>query len=330
MQMRDLQVELFKDQQSPLFNLLHKWYCEAQEELAAKEYAIGEAKAKHQTELNEKNTKISSLTVQVAKLNSALEDVTCKLQETTRMIERMSGVAVNEQGYVSLTTESNNAANVKASTHEIMSLLNINSSEWDKHYTDLIAYKKKFGHCNVPRTYEENKSLGNWVKYIHQQFKNGKLSYERYAVLNDIGFVWEVMDPNTTTAKWTARYNELVAYKQQYGHCHVPKSDKENKSLGKWVKYIRQQFRNGKLSDERVAVLNDIGFVWEVMDAKWTARYNELVAYKQKYGHCYVPHDYDKNIDLGRWVNNVRQQFRNGQLSDERVAMLKEIGFVLI
>ena len=38
---------------------------------------------------------------------------------------------------------------------------------WDERFTDLIGFKQKFGHCNVPqRKYGEYQSLGNWCKNL--------------------------------------------------------------------------------------------------------------------------------------------------------------------
>ena len=76
-------------------------------------------------------------------------------------------------------------------------------------------------------------------------------------MLNAIGFVWKQSGHVT----WRAHYDELVTYKDQHGDCNVSQSDETNKSLGIWVKNQRTAYRNGKLSEERVRLLNDIGFV---------------------------------------------------------------------
>ena len=75
-------------------------------------------------------------------------------------------------------------------------------------------------------------------------------------MLDEIGFVWQLQED------WTTRYNDLIAFKQRHGHWFVPAQYKENKSLGFWVHNLRQGYKNGKLSDERVALLNEIGFIW--------------------------------------------------------------------
>ena len=62
-------------------------------------------------------------------------------------------------------------------------------------------------------------------------------------------------------------------------------------------------------------------------------RYDELVAFKQQYGHCYVPQKYAQNIPLGGWVSNQRYQYglvckgKPSYMTAERQAALEEIGF---
>ena len=96
------------------------------------------------------------------------ENAAHKLEERTQTIEQMGGIAAkDEKPYVSPTAGDDIAANVKVSAGE---------TTWDRHYTDLIAYKQQHGHCNVPRSYKENTSLGKWVSRVRHGFKSGKLS----------------------------------------------------------------------------------------------------------------------------------------------------------
>ena len=58
------------------------------------------------------------------------------------------------------------------------------------------------------------------------------------------------------------RYDELVAYKAEHGHCNVPQRYENNQSLANWVVKQRTAFKNDNLSEERVGKLNEIGFAW--------------------------------------------------------------------
>ena len=43
---------------------------------------------------------------------------------------------------------------------------------WQVQYNELVEFKRKFGHCNVPR--RENRRLGNWVTRQRQRYKGNK------------------------------------------------------------------------------------------------------------------------------------------------------------
>ena len=67
---------------------------------------------------------------------------------------------------------------------------------------------------------------------------------------------------------------------------------------------------------------------------QWSTRFRELCEYKEKNGHCLVPHNFSENLALARWVKRQRCQYRRmkeGQhstSSDDRKKALDDIGFV--
>ena len=70
---------------------------------------------------------------------------------------------------------------------------------WHKRFKDLLEFQKNFGHCNVPRRYAPNKTLGNWVnkqRCLYRKFycegKTSPLSQYRVDTLNDVGFLWNI------------------------------------------------------------------------------------------------------------------------------------------
>ena len=82
----------------------------------------------------------------------------------------------------------------------------------------------------------------------------------------------------------------------------------ENAALAQWVKRQRYQYKlksEGKrstLSDERVRLLNKIGFIWNSHDVVWEERLFELSMYKRNHGNCIVPSNYERNPQLAVWV----------------------------
>eukprot|EP00816_Leptocylindrus_hargravesii_P005798 CAMPEP_0196807608 /NCGR_PEP_ID=MMETSP1362-20130617/7603_1 /TAXON_ID=163516 /ORGANISM="Leptocylindrus danicus, Strain CCMP1856" /LENGTH=253 /DNA_ID=CAMNT_0042181601 /DNA_START=41 /DNA_END=802 /DNA_ORIENTATION=- len=163
---------------------------------------------------------------------------------------------------------------------------------------------------------------------------------------------------------WLRRYKELCEYKNELGHLRVPLRYKENPSLGAWVILQRQKYNKMQhmttennedqqdvtdpsarvLTDEQIALLNEIDFIWNYNDEMWDKRYVELCEYHAKYGDCMVPRLCEENPPLGHWVRSQRERYllwRNGEagsgntstnlrsvMTEEQVTLLEQIGFV--
>ncbi|KAL7543647.1 hypothetical protein ACHAXR_013067 [Thalassiosira sp. AJA248-18] len=143
---------------------------------------------------------------------------------------------------------------------------------WQKNFDSLVAYKNEHGDARVPRLYNKNPKLGEWVTDQRRQWKakmEGKpniMTEERKAKLDELGFVWKVRD----RADWNDRYEQLLEFKKENGHCIVPQHYTRNRALGKWVAKQREQYRfyrEGKhsfLTEERIDLLKSVGFVWQI------------------------------------------------------------------
>jgi hypothetical protein len=83
----------------------------------------------------------------------------------------------------------------------------------------------------------------------------------------------------------------------------------------------------GKLSAECIARLDELGFVWEPIDATWETRFAELRRYKDMYGDCNVPQGWAENPQLGSWVSVQCTFQKKGKLSPAHKHRLDELGF---
>ena len=148
-----------------------------------------------------------------------------------------------------------------------------------------------------------------------------------------MGFVWRVNGNS-----WDDRYSQLLEYKAEHKNCLVPSVYPKNKALGAWVHTQRTQYRlrsEGKhsfLTEERIKLLDEVGFVWSPQGNSWDDRYNQLVVYKAEHKNCLVPRVYPKNKALGAWVDNQRTRLgsegEKSQLAKKRIKLLDEVGFV--
>lgn len=195
-------------------------------------------------------------------------------------------------------------------------------ARWDQYFDALVKYKEEKGDFKVPSIYKPHQELAYWVTVQRRSYKNGTLSDEQIARLTKIGFPLDAYNE-----VWENRLNDLLLYKEQYGDCRVPNRFAENKSLGVWVANQRSLYAKGKLSSERIAQLEAIGFCWDPYAEDLEKWIEELKDYKESHGNCRVPYAYKPNIKLASWVNNQRQNYSKGKLSPEIIARLEELGF---
>jgi hypothetical protein len=161
--------------------------------------------------------------------------------------------------------------------------------------------------------------LGRWVNRQRNNKKN--ILAERKQQLNAIGFSW-----NTLESGWEEGFLALKQFKVREGHCNVSaKHREETFRLGQWVTHQRQS--KDSMSTERRQRLDDIGFNWDVLEAKWEAGFSALKQFKAREGHCKVPAKYrEATFRLGQWVGVQRST--KGAMLAERRQRLDEIGFV--
>ncbi len=207
---------------------------------------------------------------------------------------------------------------------------------WEDRLAEVVASKATHGHCDIPVIYPENPKLGRFTSNTRSQRRSGKLTADRIAKLEAIGFVWASdrrvdvqIGEAKVSAAWKARFDELLAYKQTHSDCDVPAKSGENEQLGNWVSMQRQLKKRGQLHPERVRLLEESGFIWKAgtTQKSWEGRYAELLQFKAIHGSCDVPRNWPANSPLAHWVINQRQYKRLGKLNPEHECLLNEAGF---
>ncbi len=212
----------------------------------------------------------------------------------------------------------------------------LNESSWKKacsRYSKMII--KQTDHpqrINYPRVYG-NIKLENYRKKVQQQLKkNRPKSHEK--IFND-------------------NIEKLKAFKNRFGHCHVPVSWPENPELGLWLKNQRDYQKKTVLSPHKLKQLDDLGVEWHLKRDKpaksskpgkkkikafegqksrvnrylWEQRFTELVAYKKKNGHIDILPKNKSDKSLFNWIGGQRQNRQKGKLSSDMIERLNQLGF---
>jgi hypothetical protein len=228
---------------------------------------------------------------------------------------------------------------------------------FQKHIEELMAFKAKFGHCNVSSSPSvSNKpyvSLGRWchnlrsTRKLMEKGKQGQPNVPKawIEILDAVGFQWKLR------STFDERIQELRAFKAKFGHCNVNKSksaaNKPYLSLGIWCSNVRRsrkligEGKRGllKLRKHHIARLDAVGFQWKLRKSSFDEHIEKLRAFKAKFGHCNVSASQSPSnkpyMSLGTWCSNVRHSRRlmeGGKpprriLSNAQIEILDTLGF---
>jgi superfamily II DNA or RNA helicase len=124
-----------------------------------------------------------------------------------------------------------------------------------------------------------------------------------------------------TVSNWWEMYGKLLTYHKIFGNCKVPQGWKEDPKLANWVSMMRQIRKRGRLDAEKVSLLDEIAFEWEVYDREaWHGMYHAIKNYFEQNKTL-------QNIDAVhqgamRWWNHHKTQFKRMKLAPEKAKLM--------
>ncbi|MFC1661742.1 helicase associated domain-containing protein, partial [Gemmatimonadota bacterium] len=191
----------------------------------------------------------------------------------------------------------------------------------------VTEFRSREGHARVLQGHVESDGfkLGMWVHNRRQDHRKGKLSSEQVAVLEAVpGWSWDPYEDD-----FREGLEKLREFCSREGHARVPQGRVESDGfkLGPWVQERRTEYRQGKLSSERVAALDAVpSWSWDPFEGAFREGLEKLMAFQCREGHARVTRSHvEDGFKLGGWVSKRRAEYRKGNLSSERLAALEAI-----
>ena len=146
------------------------------------------------------------------------------------------------------------------------------------------------------------------------------------------------------TITWEDRYELVKLYYEHYKHSNIPSDfktingidyDENGINIGHWMRNQRISFHNGRLSQDKINLLENVEFDFtEVEHDKWNKMYDLARKYYEHHKNLKIPsrfktiNGYEKNesgLDLGRWIRLQMYNYRKGILTDNRIKLLEKI-----
>lgn len=119
--------------------------------------------------------------------------------------------------------------------------------------------------------------------------------------------------------KWEDRFQQLLVYKEEFGHCKVPSKQKKYKTLRNWLGKQREAYKihkkdsskGGLHAKERFDKLQLIGVPLDPFSTNWESRFQELVLFRNQFAHCKVPQQGNSSFTrLGQWLGRQKKDLR--------------------
>lgn len=211
---------------------------------------------------------------------------------------------------------------------------------WEVRYALAAVYYREHGDLNIPPAY---KADGIWIsKWLNEQRqiyignrKGKKLSEEQIDRLNTIGMVWESLTQLNKETVWMEQYDEAKQFFLENGHLSIPRGyrTQSGKQLSVWLLRQRKAYSEGKLSDDKIGLLKDLGMVFE-LDDPWEVGFTHAEEYVAMFGNLDIPGNYvcTDGYNLGGWITNQRSNHNNPTkyhyLTAEQSERLEKLGII--
>lgn len=192
---------------------------------------------------------------------------------------------------------------------------------WMKNYIKLKEIYKKNGNNKLKK--EDGESIKWWCFYQRFAYKNSFLIKQKVLLLENIGFNF------VTKNNWYDSFNLANEYYIKNGTINVNKFELYGSfKIGRWIDSQRTAYKNNKLEETQISLLEGIGIIWNMEENQWLTQYHLLTEYYKKNGHINLKvFEKYKGSNLGKFLSHQREAFNAGTMSSERLEMLNMIGF---
>ena len=210
---------------------------------------------------------------------------------------------------------------------------------WGDSYQLALNYYNEYGNLRISRkfktfdgvTYDQyGYPLGQWLASQKKDYTYGNLSAKQIELLENIDIEWKVIKTFEESYQLAKKYYEVhgnLLINYDFKTIDGSTYNKNGYSLGSWLVNQRRSYRLGKLSKERIKLLEDIGIVWNLIKT-FEESYQLALNYYNEHNNIDLPKNYylEDGYNLGGFIYNQKILRRDNKISDERIKLLDKLG----
>ncbi|WP_083933985.1 helicase associated domain-containing protein [Sciscionella marina] len=199
-------------------------------------------------------------------------------------------------------------------------------TQWKKMAQAAQNYRDAHGDLKVPRDYvAHGVKLAGWLRAQRARYREGNLTDEQITIFETLGLHF-----SQHTKTWERNFEAASWYRTSFGNLDVPflYRTPSGVGLGSWLCHQREHYRAGKLSDEQIAALDELGMAWSSFRKQWDRKLEAARRHHNQQGDINVPVGYrtPDGVNLGNWITYQRHLYRVGKLSAEQISELDDLG----
>lgn len=197
-----------------------------------------------------------------------------------------------------------------------------NKEKWLTMFDRLLEYKKEHNIDSFFRHIITDSKLSVWVQNQRRRKVLNQIEEEEYELLLSVGISFSTADD-----LWNYYIERIKNFYKDNGYRNPTES--EDNELCIFCRVQRRRKLDGKLSQDKIDLLNSINFIWESSNnsIKFNQRLEQLKEYIRIYGDTKVPSRFSDFNSLGEWAKHMRSKKRKGVLSQDRIDALNDLGF---
>ena len=191
-------------------------------------------------------------------------------------------------------------------------------------------------HATLDLPGDPNWKVGHWLRTRRKDRKNEKLAQWIIDELDGMRFVWDMND-----ARVKEKIARLRRHHEDTGDINLPDGDtldlpdNPQWEAWRWLMYLRNRRRNGKIDRWIIDELDSMGFIWNVAEAKTKAKIARLRQHYEETGGINL--SVSDTLDLpdnsrwgaGQWLSRLRVKRRDGKKLDQWIIdELDSMGFI--
>ena len=226
---------------------------------------------------------------------------------------------------------------------EKLKLINLNFGmekiflDWEEMYNLAKSYYEHYGNLQIPKEFKtkngyvydkDGLNLGEWRRTQRRNYQKNKLTIDKIEKLKLLNMNF---DRETREIRWDKMYNLAQAYYEHYGNLQILTNfktkngydyDEEGLNLGAWLNNQKQNYRKGKLEEERIQKLSSIGIVFRTRNQNITVnkvilctlhgidyqKYQNTInkiSYQELYSKIFFLEEYNIPIIINEELNEI-------------------------